>query len=459
MSNLEVTVMKFVKILINNIFIPFATFLFILVGVFAALLSAIIEFAVLKELFTSEYQEFIPSFLIALALVLLLEYSKLYLHYLLGRWKHKPDSNSSKYMKKVRIIVSIPIAISFVCTVIFSVTTLDKASYNENAFQTEKTRIENQLKTDIQDGKAALDAEQAARLEPYRQAMETANAEIANFNSGNTSYKKSKNKLDALLAQAESATQNFNTMESSLATEYSNKKTDFENQYRANAEAEIAALTDNADTSNATAYDNKVLSHFLEVIWSIVFHHSSYPRIVYLGICIVFALILSLFLEAIISFSSHFMSIPLDSIVTPEDIESEKLKAWCDQCIMLGIKTACAITIYLFFMLATSEKIQENNFLLGMAACFISIYISQKYILNSTEKSTATNNFTADCYNTIRDSILQGVLALIGYILLGFLFGQTALDLGWPTIAIGLGSSLSSCISELPQKILNDHPA
>lgn len=51
--------MKFVKILINNIFIPFATFLFILVGVFAALLSAIIEFAVLKELFTSEYQEFI----------------------------------------------------------------------------------------------------------------------------------------------------------------------------------------------------------------------------------------------------------------------------------------------------------------------------------------------------------------------------------------------------------------
>lgn len=100
--------MKFVKILINNIFIPFATFLFILVGVFAALLSAIIEFAVLKELFTSEYQEFIPSFLIALALVLLLEYSKLYLHYLLGRWKHKPDSNSAKYMKKVRIIVSIP---------------------------------------------------------------------------------------------------------------------------------------------------------------------------------------------------------------------------------------------------------------------------------------------------------------------------------------------------------------
>lgn len=240
--------MKFVKILINNIFIPFATFLFILVGVFAALLSAIIEFAVLKELFTSEYQEFIPSFLIALALVLLLEYSKLYLHYLLGRWKHKPDSNSAKYMKKVRIIVSIPIAISFVCTVIFSVTTLDKASYNENAFQTEKARIENQLKTDIQDGKAALDAEQAARLEPYRQAMETANAEIANFNSGNTSYKKSKNKLDALLAQAESATQNFNTMESSLATEYSNKKTELENQYRANAEAEIAALTDNADT-------------------------------------------------------------------------------------------------------------------------------------------------------------------------------------------------------------------
>lgn len=55
--------MKFVKILINNIFIPFATFLFILVGVFAALLSAIIEFAVLKELFTSNTKSSSPHFL------------------------------------------------------------------------------------------------------------------------------------------------------------------------------------------------------------------------------------------------------------------------------------------------------------------------------------------------------------------------------------------------------------
>lgn len=178
----------------------------------------------------------------------------------------------------------------------FSVTTLDKASYNENAFQTEKARIENQLKTDIQDGKAALDAEQAARLEPYRQAMETTNAEIANFNSGNTSYKKSKINLMHYLLKLNPPLR-ISTQWKVLSPLNIATKTDFENQYRANAEAEIAALTDNADTSNATAYDNKVLSHFLEVIWSIVFHHSSYPRIVYLGICIVFALILSLFLK------------------------------------------------------------------------------------------------------------------------------------------------------------------
>lgn len=91
--------MKFVKLLLNNIFIPLCTILFILTGIFAALFSAIIEYSVLKELFKSKYQHFIPASIIAIALVLILEYGKFYLHYLSGRAKDS-DNAYAKTAKK-----------------------------------------------------------------------------------------------------------------------------------------------------------------------------------------------------------------------------------------------------------------------------------------------------------------------------------------------------------------------
>lgn len=77
-------------------------------------------------------------------------------------------------------------------------------------------------------------------------------------------------------------------------------------------------------------------------------------------------------------------------------------------------------------------------------------------LFDTNSSSDSNNNIsTVDTYIVIRDSLLQGSLALIGYILLGLLFGQDAITLGWPTFAIGFGAALSSCISELPKKIFS----
>lgn len=447
--------MKFVKLLLNNIFIPLCTILFILTGIFAALFSAIIEYSVLKELFKSKYQHFIPASIIAIALVLILEYGKFYLHYLSGRAK---DSDNA-YAKTAKKIVFIPIAISFLCTVIFSVTTLDKASYDEDALQTQIEQINNDAQKEIQQQEAAFDTEHNERLAAYRETMNNANSALANYDSNNMNYRNSRTKVEALQAQANAATQDYKDADSALYEEYNTKKENSKKEILDRSNKKIAAAKAAHTDDQTSIYDNKVLSHFLQVIWSVIFKHSTYPRAVYLLICVFAGLLISAFIEIIISYSSHFMGTSFDSLVDTVDVPSEKLRNWCNQCILLYIKTVCALVLYLFCMVAASEKIELKNFLLGIIACFIAIYIMQNNsttLFDTNSSSDSNNNIsTVDTYIVIRDSLLQGSLALIGYILLGLLFGQDAITLGWPTFAIGFGAALSSCISELPKKIFS----
>ena len=77
--------MQFIGLILNQVLIPVATVFFILSGLVAAITSAGIEYSVFNSLFTSTNQTRIPTWLIAGSFVVVLEYSKIYLHYLNGR--------------------------------------------------------------------------------------------------------------------------------------------------------------------------------------------------------------------------------------------------------------------------------------------------------------------------------------------------------------------------------------
>ena len=76
--------MELIKTMINHVFIPILTILFICSGLLAAVTSATIEYSVFISLFTSVQQIFISPSLLALLFVIPLEYTKIFSHYLNG---------------------------------------------------------------------------------------------------------------------------------------------------------------------------------------------------------------------------------------------------------------------------------------------------------------------------------------------------------------------------------------
>lgn len=85
--------MKFAQILINNVLIPVFTFILFLIGILAASISALIEYSVFEQFFESSYMVLLPSGVIAFAIVIAFEYSKIYLHFLLNRVQVTDNEN------------------------------------------------------------------------------------------------------------------------------------------------------------------------------------------------------------------------------------------------------------------------------------------------------------------------------------------------------------------------------
>lgn len=122
--------MELIKTMINHVFIPILTILFICSGLLAAVTSATIEYSVFISLFTSVQQIFISPSLLALLFVIPLEYTKIFSHYLNGKLHEASPSFSKHFTRKVGVLVLIPTLISLACSIIFSINALDLAYYH-----------------------------------------------------------------------------------------------------------------------------------------------------------------------------------------------------------------------------------------------------------------------------------------------------------------------------------------
>ena len=78
--------MQLIKTMINHVFIPILTILFICSGLLAAVTSATIEYSVFISLFTSVQQTFISPSLLALLFVIPHPLSQNTLHGKSGYW-------------------------------------------------------------------------------------------------------------------------------------------------------------------------------------------------------------------------------------------------------------------------------------------------------------------------------------------------------------------------------------
>lgn len=442
---MEVTIMKFIQSIINLIIYPLTSLIFIMIGFIAALLSALIEFSVLKDFFTSSHLVLISGTLVALLLVIALEFTKLFLHIVQNK-----DLNNCALNKSTRNLLSIALVFfSFICSIIFTITTLYLPSYNSTKIDAQITAINEKLEADINSVKLQCENEYFSNIEPYSKAVEAA--------------------INASVVHAPSyySTKEITLYQNSLAENLANAKKDYQENVekftkikntnietaitslKIDAEQEIKNIKNTTNPEIALKYDNPVLSSFLTVISLVFFNTSEYSRETYFWCCIMIGLIISSVLEAIIFVSMQFVNTPMNALITISEDANDMIRSTYHEIVITSFKALCAFTTYLILLSFLGETLFKIDLLIGIFAIIISVFLTTHFL-----PQKETSDLKIDIYYKIRESLLQGILSFVGFIFLGFLFGNEALTLNLNTIGIGVGSTLSGGIIQLPKLLL-----
>ena len=112
------------------------------------------------------------------------------------------------------------------------------------------------------------------------------------------------------------------------------------------------------------------------------------------------------------------------------------------------IPISCLFTNHCSSILSNISTIWSS----AVISCCLAIMLVQHFVAGKTNVSEKQDHFIY----AIRDSLLEGILSFMGCLLLGFLFGKEALKLDISTIAIGIGSTLSSCVGYAPKYLIEN---
>lgn len=441
--------MKIINAIVHDICIPFLLLLYLFVGILAAILSAIIEYTVFNELFSSSSASLMSPMIAAGSFVFILETSKLFLHYLTGRKECISDgSNLKKYAEHTSYLLYIPVIISFICTVVYSINTLDMPQYNAAAVNTQIEQADQQLILNIQEMTDNYNAEKLERLKPYQDALDKASDNITKLLESNAGPQKTQSALPALNAALQTAQENYDNKEKLLEEEYTQKKNDKEVELRNQHQNIVNSLNDISDPTVVSAYDNPIIEKVLRIFLSL-FGQSAYSRKTYIMIALIFGLLMSTYLELTISTVFKLSSFSLEELNDAPQITSTDWKKWSENCILLLIRTFFALGIYCLVMLVFRKEIAERTFVHSVIVTIITIILAQHSIL-SESKSKDKPPFFKNILPALQDFFLQGTLTFVVYLMLGFFLGANAVNIDASSVAVAIGSTVALQFKRIP---------
>lgn len=444
--------MKIVENIINLIVIPLGTLIFITTGIFAAVVSALIEYCVIERFFDSKHLILFNSASIAMLLVFCFEFTKLYLHFLHTKVAELQNPQMKKALSGSTILTVVLVAFSFICSTIFTITTLHLSSYNEETISIQISEIDSQLKKDLDNALEKCNKEYDSAITPFKEAMEKATNALSVPIPDGYGPQKTTSYMEKLREQSDHATADYNNAvkEQSAIRDANYEKLKKELTITANDAKK--AIMDTASFEIAAQYDNPIISHLLTVLAGVLLQKSSYSRSSYLWFCIILGVLISTLLESIIAVSFRFLSIPMDKLSHNDNDVNTRVKNHADKMVMVLFKAFCAITVYMIILSSQTLILEKNKFWMILLAYVISIYTVGK--LTSVSEAKEKDAKMLVIYQ-IRDSLLQGVVSFVGFMLLGFLFGNEAFQLNADTLAIGIGSAISGGIVHVPNTIVH----
>lgn len=437
--------MKITRQFIHLILVPLMVLIYILCGFYAAALSAVIEFETIRALFTSAFIELISPAFAAGTLVFSFEFTKIFLHFFKARCLAKKLPLPRLIPHLLRSLV----ALSLTCSMIFTVSTLNRASYNEEQLISQTRAIEETLNLDIAAKTAEYQEQYEHEMKPYITSVESAQQALADAAVAGMGPKTSAAVLSALQASLDTANRNYDTAVEKFSAVRDANIEKATKDLTGKAEADIQKLWDTRTEKAAARFDNPLLSNFLLALAETLFHMEIYSRSAYLWFSLLLGGTVSILLELLISSSTGLLAQGTDFLFDQVEGVSEQIRTICDELVLTLFKAFSALAVYLAIMSFYYTDFSKEQLLSALSALGVSFFLVKHF--PSDDEKDASLSSEHIIYAQVRDCILQGVVSFMGYILLGFVFGQEAITLDLSTVAIGIGATVSGGISSLPK--------
>lgn len=454
--------MKSTILIIKNIISPLALFFFLLLGVVAAALSGIIEYAVIKEMFIIEIGGTSYSFFIPLVVVVVLEGFKLFLHFAIPAHKNN-DTKNLKLISK-QIVKSILVVFSLICTFIFTCNSMYDFDAVSNATRLNTTAIEEKYNKDVEEIKQKM-------ADDKKDILNEKISEIDKIESNITNKENAINNLDPMNPNYDSAYKNMSKDLKGLKDDLKDARDEYDStvltinntlnqkyqpdldELKTTMQKDIAAVEakQTLDSSGDNPYIRAALNFFVSTFSG---ESKEYSRAFYYFIVFTISLMVAIMLEIVISTSQSYIAKKSDELVAlfgSNEPINENLKKRAER--ISKILKQAAIMLSFFLILGVISEHFSNELVNGVFDKKNLFFAFVSYVFSiactagklSFKDETGSNDkgvvgFFKTTTGFIVSIIIQTLLCIIGFISLGVVFGGTAEAMVPTTLALSIGS-------------------
>lgn len=438
--------MKSIVVFLRHVITPLVLCLFLVLGLTAAMLSGIVEYSVIKELFSGNdakgYSVYIP-----LIIVIVLEGLKLFLHYIIPA--HKKLGDTGRHLIAKNVTKYFLVAFSLLCTIIYVSNSLYTPETIKSSTEAMKEEIETKYQTVLTDGIDIIKNDANDRIESEKNKVEHIRAQLQQLTpvyrprTAYENYIQEKLRLESELKKAEDK---YNSEYNLIITEMDAKISKLRDNNLNEMQKEIDAISQSFNY--VSAGDNKYLSSALIFIVSVL-GYSEYDRLTYyLCVCVI-ALIVSVALELAIVFAQSYLALNGDQLVrlfSDTELIPESLKERANRMVKLVVQASIMLSVYLIYQAISETMITSAGILSAFVSYLISIILtSERFRLslnvgNLKEYDNKASNTIVKAKDFALPVIIQTLICIVGFLLLSVYMGYALADLIPTTIALSVGS-------------------
>lgn len=461
--------MKSLVVIIKSVFVPIYAFLFLAIGILACCFSGVVEYNVLKELLLMPEgtESVINAQFWPVVLVMVLEGSKFTLHFYHAALKRKRvkdslqgEENSKNLERTVKWVKNALVVVSFVCTIIFITNVFfgdngksEIAAREEVGARCDKQLedIEENLETQVsekeQDARESL-ADEERRIDDLYDQLKQIQEKISLSNS--------KNIRQDLQEETEALREQIEIKEAAYNEKLQKKYDDINNWYLAElAEAEEKYGLDGterkvaeSDFETEAMGDNPYLYTFLRAITR-TFYQEGYSRMTYFWCVIFLSMAISALLEACISISQHLLTLKVETFyeilgeipITETEHVIAKRVAW------LLFSIICLLAVYIVTGLCMDISVSRIQIVMAGMSYVVTLLFADfsSVVGRKREAQTFESGFPLwkKIMEVLPDTLISGMIAFAGYVLLGFLVDGNFVYGDLNSLAIALGGMMA----------------